>query len=405
MRKAQGARRKGRVFWVQRAAYRLGAALLTLGAACGGGGESSMVTRVDSAGVTLITYAGPDKALDWTFDSLYTLGGTDAGPQAFYELRGGVMGSDAAGELFVLDSDGHRIVTFDADGAFVREMGREGKGPGELAWPISLTVTPDGRAGAFDIGKMGLVWFGPGGEPLQEQPVPRYFGTGMAATESTLVYPSRERPSGPTGPTIELLVQAGAGDTATLVSLVRPDDKIATFTSCGMSASMPPIFAPTVRWAATGDRVAATTAVGYEVRLLVGARLAAILRRPLEAEPASEAAARATLGAGMKFQTSGGTVTCDPTETVQQRGFADHIPLIISIAAGPDGTWWVHRHAGSDEARFDVWSAEGSYIGTLPASDPYPMVVVSQDRFGTVVTDQLDVDRLVVYRLSRPERP
>ena len=54
------------------------AVLGVLAAACGGD-DGPPVTRVDSAGVEIVTYAGPDVPLAWAFDSLYALGGSDDG--------------------------------------------------------------------------------------------------------------------------------------------------------------------------------------------------------------------------------------------------------------------------------------------------------------------------------------
>jgi hypothetical protein len=66
------------------------------------------------------------------------------------------------------------------------------------------------------------------------------------------------------------------------------------------------------------------------------------------------------------------------------------------MASGPDGTWWVRRHA---EGGIDVLAADGGYIGTLPDTAPFPVAVLSGSRIAAIVTDELDVDHLVIYRL------
>ena len=88
--------------------------------------------RVDSAGVEIVTYAGPDVPLAWSFDSLFALGGADSGPQSFYQVNGAV-GGDADGNIYVLDTSAKRIVVFDSAGTFVRTMGRPGGGPGSFS--------------------------------------------------------------------------------------------------------------------------------------------------------------------------------------------------------------------------------------------------------------------------------
>ena len=197
-----------------------------LTAGCGGGDARPAVTRVDSAGVEIVTYDGPDVTLAWTFDSLFALGGSDEGEDSFYAVRGRVVRADAAGNLYVLDASAKRIVVFDSAGVFVRAMGGPGGGPGEMEWPIALAVAPDGRAGAYDIAK--------------------------------------------------------------------------------------------------------------------------------------------------------------------------RIPIIAEVAAGPDDTWWVRRR---DAAGVDVYAADGAYLGTLPPSAPYPLVTLPGSRIAGIVTDELDVERLVIYRV------
>jgi hypothetical protein len=374
---------------------------VTLAAGCAGGDAGPVSTRTDSAGVTIVRYDGPDVPLPWTFDSLFSLGGADSGLASFYELRGGVVGADSGGNIYVLDTGAKRIAVFDSLGRDVRAMGGPGGGPGEMEWPIGLVVRPDGRTAAFDIGKRGLVWFGPAGEILEQEPLPAYRGgVGIHSSGPALTFPAQHlEPQ--SGVATNRLIRVEAGDTAVLASRSATLHSV-FFKSCGIGISaMEPIFAPSVRWAAAGDRTAVSMGAEYEVRVFGGPELRSIVRRPLEPVVATADAAREDVGPGMIITTPSGKKTCDTEEVVEQRGFADQIPAIAGIAAGPDGTWWVHRHAGRDGYAFDVFAADGDYVGTLPASAPYPLITMPGGRLGAVVTDELDVDRVVVYRLHR----
>lgn len=61
--------------------------------------------------------------------------------QRFY--RATAVDVDAEGNLWVLDAGNHRIQVFSAEGDFVRSLGREGQGPGELEQPSQLVIVAD----------------------------------------------------------------------------------------------------------------------------------------------------------------------------------------------------------------------------------------------------------------------
>ncbi len=50
---------------------------------------------------------------------------------------------DADGNFYVNDSRGNQIVVFDAEGRFVRAIGRKGEGPGDLDFPRNLCIVGD----------------------------------------------------------------------------------------------------------------------------------------------------------------------------------------------------------------------------------------------------------------------
>ena len=70
---------------------------------------------------------------------------------------------DPAGNLYVLDQGRGRVVVFDRQGAFVRQFGRPGRGPGEFLAPMQLVVAPDGAVIVSDLGRRAYSVFGPDG--------------------------------------------------------------------------------------------------------------------------------------------------------------------------------------------------------------------------------------------------
>jgi hypothetical protein len=67
-----------------------------------------------------------------------SLGGPEAqGDYAFGQIRHFIV--DDAGSIYVLDQQNANIKVFDASGKFLRTIGRQGQGPGELERPMTLS--------------------------------------------------------------------------------------------------------------------------------------------------------------------------------------------------------------------------------------------------------------------------
>jgi len=63
------------------------------------------------------------------------------------------------------------VQVVDEDGS-TYEFGSSGDGPGELSWPVGITVVEQ-RLGVFDHGRAALVWFELDGEYVSEEPLLR----------------------------------------------------------------------------------------------------------------------------------------------------------------------------------------------------------------------------------------
>ncbi len=61
--------------------------------------------------------------------------------QAFYRPRD--VDADAEGNIYVLDAGNHRVQVYDAQGGFLRSLGREGQGPAEFQRPRNLVIAGD----------------------------------------------------------------------------------------------------------------------------------------------------------------------------------------------------------------------------------------------------------------------
>ena len=374
--------------------------------ACAGDSDASAVLRTDSAGVEIVLSGGSDRVLEWQFHRLFELGGSDEGPESFFRVTAGLIGADASGNLFVLDPTNARIVVFDADGQFLRSMGSSGGGPGEFRAPGSISVSSDGEVAVFDYGKGSLVRFDASGEVNDEQPFPlfptpnlqRHFSQ---SGDTTLVSTSTS-PTEP-GDLTQTLRQIVDSDTLVLAEFPLPPAEIATFEKCGVSLPLLPVFAPEVAWATRRGMVAVSLSVEYSVSFTEAGRLTRIVRREIEPTSASREQAILHRGDGFRLSSTRGPCLIDPAEMVDKGGYADLIPLIKTVFLSPSGELWVQRFTVDRDAvvPIDVFNVGGAYIGTFVRDSFSPVVLLPGGRVGVVETDELDVQRLVVFSIQR----
>jgi hypothetical protein len=377
--------------------HRAAALLLASLTACADGLPEQTVVA-DSAGIRVVSNLEPDAQLDWTFTPSLTLGGQEEGPEAFYSVSESTVGVDAAGRIYVLDADGHRLLVFASDGGHLRTLGREGKGPGEISWPFGLTVKPDGTALIDDFGRGTVHGFDAEGAPLdtKEELVPNnrriwgeegYYSAISTIEDDHMLY--------------RFLRVVGA-DTTELARLTSPATGVVELESCGMSLSgMSLLFSSNIVWDAWRDRAAARVGTAYQVDIFDEGTHVARYRRSIEPVQATRDLAARELGEGMRMASSGGVRECSTDEVLEKRGVARFVPAIRTLRVGPEGRVWVSRGGPRSESTLtDVLAADGSYVGTLPAAAPYPIGFLPDGRMLAADRDELDVVRLVVYGIE-----
>jgi hypothetical protein len=97
-----------------------------------------------------------------------SIGGPDAqGDDAFGQARQVV--ADDAGTMYVLDEQASDVKVFDASGKYLRTIGRKGQGPGELEFPMTLSLNR--AAGELTVQQQtrGLTVFKTDGTFLRQQ--------------------------------------------------------------------------------------------------------------------------------------------------------------------------------------------------------------------------------------------
>jgi len=361
------------------------------------------VERSDSAGVEIVYSVGPDIHLAWTFEEAFSMGGAEDGAASFYRVLPQNVAVNEEGRIFVLDPSAFRVVVFDSSGHVMRSFGHQGGGPGEFSGPTALAVDPQGRVAVFDFRKRGVEWFDSVGASLGFQPVTAPFRGGtIRFVDTGMILPVRETDR-ERNVSLFRLLHLGATDTTSLTAQEQPLGNPIVYTGCGdLRMTLPPLFTPQLEWEANGTTVVVVRGVDYALDVFHGTHLNRSLRRDIVPRTVTEAMALAELGDGESWTWSDGSCTVPPEIVVEQRGFASVLPSVTAVAVSPRNEVWAQRGAVSGEPVVtDVFSADGIYLGTLPEGSPWPVAFLPLDRLVTIERDQLDVERLVVYRVRQ----
>lgn len=353
------------------------------------------VVRTDSAGIEMVRIDGPDAPLGWEFERLFTVGGEETGPESFYQRLGrGTVSRDPAGGLYVLDVGAHRVVRFDGTGEPAGTLGQQGGGPGEIQRAGSLVVGEDGTVRVYDFGRGAFVRWSASGVELEPERLGSPFFGGYVDVAREGVYVSQLRMGS------SAVVLERGGEVVTVASMALPEMQQIRFSCVGIPMS--PVFSPNLSWSVGAGVLAAVTGVPYSIELYREGRLERVVRRSVEPVPATAEMARRVYEDGMTVQFEAGQCVIPGEEIVEKVGYAESLQSIPALMVAPDGRIWARRSAPpGEEAAIDVLTVDGGYEGTLPPGSPWPAAFLTEDRIAAVERDDMDVERVVVYRIDR----
>lgn len=357
----------------------------------------------DSAGVAVVSNPGPDRPLDWQFVEVLRLGGPLDPDQAFFGIDRNSIAFDSTGKVYVLDKGNYQLRIFDAAGRAVRTMGRKGMGPGELGRPIALRVDSGGVIRVLDFAKQSWNRFAPDGSALEGEPIDDVFALGwqLAWIDAGMVTSFRGGYRSDADSVFDGVKLVSATDTTVLggVSMPRPKDHI--YHECRIIIPLPPVFAQSLEWDASGNRTAVNDQHAYVVDVYEGPDL--VLRTSRDSQP--EVMTREDAVANVDEMRTGEGQPCDinPAKAVDARGFEPLLQAISGIAVDPEGRIWVRRarHQPEEAAAIDVLAPDGRYLGTLDATNPFPVLFDPQGRPVSIETDEMGVEYIVIYELLR----
>ena len=403
--------------------------------------------------------AAQDRPLSTDFEEVYRVGGVNAPEWAFFE-NSEPTGFDAAGNLYVFDTQAYQVVVIDPQGGLVRTVGRRGEGPGEFNIAGRLWVWRDGRFVVADTGHGAYQLFSPIGE--LERFVRMGGGPGPMARLSGMRTTVRPDPGGGaliaqgtasamgalTGALAELTgedVEARepgvddrglerldlTGDVVSATPILQawraPRDEAQEEPGSGVPANpaalaamlgdgLPRYFEPPFLWDVLPDgTIAYSDSSTYAIKLAKpGGAVVDVLRRPFSPMPVSDAIRRRMMDLSlqaMEDQRDEASEEADPVhrqmmdafrKRAEQRGFYHEIAVLVELRATWDGALWIGRIGEDldDSGPIDVFGPNREYVGTFVEGEPGMPAAFGPD--GLVAYwefDELDVPTIVVKRL------
>ncbi len=111
-------------------------------------------------------------------DELWRIGGETDAEEEFFGVILNIQ-NDSEGNIYLLDLQLAEVKVFSPDGKYLRTIGREGEGPGEFRFPLSMFFLPDGNLGVMQVFPGKIVKLTLEGEPAGEFPLPEVEGGGF----------------------------------------------------------------------------------------------------------------------------------------------------------------------------------------------------------------------------------
>ena len=356
---------------------------------------------------------------------------------------------DGQGNLYVFDPTNSRVVVIGPGGRFLRSIGQQGEGPGELRNPAGFVVSRDGTVAIADMGHQAFVVYAPDGAYARSVPIgsdgmvvlgrliPDTRGDAAFSVGQLIVSVNRGPGSGPgempVGQPIVRYPLSGAGAPREVHRPWAPPPVEANTQLPGgggpriaFRGPMARAFEPQLLAGGLPDGgLAYSDSSAYAIKILgAGGRVQRTLRRPFEAAPVSRSMQEAEKerrleelenGSGPRIRIAtagpGGAAPQEVSQSqiremmrrqIDQLQFYPEVPVVRALGTGWSGKIWVERR-GRDvyaEGPVDVLTPVGEYVGTIEAGTlGIPSAFGPDGLAAWVERDELDVATVVVRRL------
>ncbi len=326
------------------------------------------VVRVSSAQPT----GWADSSRAWGIEEIIRFGAAE-GPGQLVEP--GSMGVDGAGRVYVVDRKPMMVKVFDSTGAFVRSIGREGAGPGEFR--VGFIAVRGANLVVQDPMNARTSVFDTSGTYLRSWKSSCCYWDEISIDNAERIYVPTMIPRDTAGPSRgrAFTRYRMTGEVVDTLFVPTRDDEAKQwmFVSKGkgkernmMSTSVP--FAPNVVQAfhPEGGFVSGWTGDYRVIRSPSGSDTSRIIARAWTADPIPDVMRQARVDEMIKNAKD--MVGEEVARAVAKLSdVPTTAPAYVGLKVDPTGGIWARHLVGSDstKTRFDVFGADGSWLGQL----------------------------------------
>lgn len=401
----------------------LSLALTATLAACGGGGSATAEdwagTVTDSAGIPVVS--NPQEGIwtstpGWTLEEEYRVGGMDAPTEAqLGQIAPMGLDFDAQGNVYAGDTQAQTVRVYSPDGSLLRTIGIPGQGPGEIGPGMTALFVVADQLWVADMGNLRINHYGLDGTFLEATPLDISQGIPIRWDElagDRVVVQRRGMDVAGMGASTDGDALVFVGDTPDTLAVLPAGQ------SFQMSGGVPQFrfFEAEPVWDAASDgRLMSAMNGDYriEVRNPEG-DVVRVITRAFERRPVTENDQRLMTQAIRQLMMDQGAPPQAVEVILGQATFAESYPAFAQLLAGPNGSLWIQRIASAQELGesddfdlqnlgsdvWDVFDAEGRYLGIITMPPKFTPMRVDGDAFWGVQRDEFDVQSVVRYRLN-----
>lgn len=399
----------------------VGPGLVSIAASCGGGDEvaPARFTERDSAGITIVQNTADTAALaaGWSIEPepLLTIGGLDADEsQQLFEVAGGVRLAD--GRIAIANGGTSDIRVFTPDGTLAATYGRKGEGPGEFSSVqlagrigedslivfdsdlrrVSILAVDTGYVRSYVVGSEG------GGYPLARGTL----AGGRLLLGGGMSFSSDEGfPNGLVRPPSRYMVIGPDGETVGDLGELPAREMFARATATSFTASGVP-FAKVTAIAAASKRVWLGTGESWELRAHApDARLERIVRFDRPLRPVTQAMVNAFIEE-RAAEADDENLARSVRASLAEMPAPSSVPPWELFETDALDCLWIGEYLlpGEGARAWTILDPDGRVAGRLSLPPRTRPLDIGSDWLLGVTTDELDVERLTLWRLHRPAR-